>query len=129
MAKYDFKCPHCRVRVTLTMGIQQYEEGVYAKMGPTCRPCNQRMRRSYSPLPFVMPMPGHMNETVGRYVTGKKDFVDGLHRASDAATERTGILHNFQPIDMRDSDVTGVNEETLADINRTRHDAGKPTVR
>lgn len=91
---------------------------------PNCGTCQVPMGRSYEPVPFKLPLEGHFNHSVGRYVSGDKDFKDALRQASDDASERTGIPHNFQPIDMRDTERLGVTGEGLEETARRRHDKG-----
>jgi hypothetical protein len=62
----------------------------------------------------------HYNPTVGRYVTGQRDFKDGLKRASESATLRTGTEHNYQPADLNDMAAVGATEEGLEHSKRVR---------
>jgi len=48
---------------------------------------------------------------VGRYVQNQRDFNDALKKASDEASENTGMEHRYVPIDMADRDATGRTEE------------------
>lgn len=52
--------------------------------------------------------------TLGRYVSNERDFADGLKRASEIATERNGIPHNYVPVDLRDRDALGVTDEGIS---------------
>jgi hypothetical protein len=61
-------------------------------------------------------MPEHFNNAVGEFITGKQQFYDGLKRKSEEAWARTGLDHDFQPIDpsdMRDPSAHGVTDEGL----------------
>jgi hypothetical protein len=53
-------------------------------------------------------MEAHFNPAVGRHVSNGRDFRDALKRASDEASENTGMEHRYVPIDMRDRDATRV---------------------
>lgn len=58
-------------------------------------------------------MQDHLSPTTGQYVRNERDFKDQLKAISDAATERTGIPHNYVPTDPRDMKANGVTEEGL----------------
>jgi hypothetical protein len=66
-------------------------------------------------------VPEHFNNSVGEFVTNKRQFYDGLKRQSEASSIRTGIEHDFQPVDptdMRDASAHGVTEEGLDSTRR-----------
>lgn len=62
----------------------------------------------------------HYNHSVGKYVNNYQEFKDELSRASESASERLGIEHNFQPIDGTDKSAIGVTDEGM-DETRRRH--------
>jgi hypothetical protein len=65
--------------------------------------------------------PEHFNNSVGEFVSNKHQFYDGLKRQSEVQSARTGIEHDFQPVDptdMRDASAHGVTDEGLDDTNR-----------
>ena len=68
-------------------------------------------RRVFTFGAFHREMPGQYSQAVGRYVQNKRDFKSALSRASDEASENTGMEHRFVPIDMADRDATRVTEE------------------
>lgn len=47
-------------------------------------------------------MQEHFNHSVNKPISDMKQYRDQLKRASDAATESTGIPHNFQPADYKE---------------------------
>jgi len=111
----------------LTTSITNYNLNGGLKVCPSCTGDN--MGRVYDVPLIQMPMIGHFNPTVGGYVHGKRDLTEQLHIASEQATARTGIPHNFKPIDMRDTDALGVHAtQSVDNDNRARHDSGRPTV-
>lgn len=73
---------------------------------------------------FHKPMREHYNPTLGRRVRGQRDFRDGLKRASEAATLRTGTLHDYQPVDLNDEAALGVTEDGREENAKMRRDTG-----
>lgn len=121
MPVYEYRCPSCGMTNRTVSPIKDYDPD--AK--PDCIDCRVQMARVFDPLPFQMPMPGHFNNSLGRYVTGKRDFQDGLKVASEEATERNGIPHNFVMVDGRDHEAAGVTGEGLHETQRARDVVGK----
>jgi hypothetical protein len=71
----------------------------------------------------------HWNTAVGQYVSNRAEMSDALKRQSEEASVRTGTEHDFQlvePADMADAKAHGVNEDTLEESRRRRHDLFKP---
>lgn len=122
MPTYEYHCPKCGATDSVFSLIGDYDPD----SKPECIHCRVPMGRRYSPLPFQMGLEGHYNPTVGRYVTGRKDFDEGLKQASEAASERNGIPHNFQYVDMRDTEALGVTGDGLGETFRRQHHEGKP---
>lgn len=70
-------------------------------------------------------MPEHYNTAVGEFITSKQQFYDGLKRQSEVASIRTGIDHNYEPLDpsdMAEASSHGVTEEGLDITRKTFHD-------
>lgn len=127
MPQYAYKCRTCHAPSTLTTSITNYNNMGGLKVCPSCE--SEDLGRVYDVPLIQMPMIGHYNPSVGGYVHGKRDLTEQLHIASEQATARTGIPHNFKPIDMRDTDALGVRAtETVDNDNKARHDSGRPTV-
>lgn len=55
----------------------------------------------------------HMNQSLGRPVSSMRQFKDGLKQKSEEATARTGVEHNFQPVDITDRKSLGVTDEGI----------------
>ena len=55
----------------------------------------------------------HYNPTVGQHISTSAQFRSELTRASDIQSERTGIAHNYQPVDIDDPQSLGVTGEGL----------------
>lgn len=69
-------------------------------------------------------MPEHFNNTLGEHVSNPRQFSDGLKRKSEEVSIRTGISHDFQPVDpadMRDMAAHGVTEEGLDETRRASY--------
>lgn len=122
MPTYEYRCGTCGATTAVYSTITQYDPD--AK--PVCVDCRVDMHRSYEPFPFKNAMPDHFNNALGRYVTGKKDFLDGLKQASDAASERNGIPHNYVMVEAGDREAVGVTDgEGLESTARALHHQGK----
>ena len=61
--------------------------------------CKKPLKRVYSSVQFASVMQEHFNPSVGKPISSMSQYRDELKRASERATEKTGILHNFQPAD------------------------------
>ena len=73
-------------------------------------------------------MPDHYNVSAGQHVSGQRELEEVFKRKSDEVTERTGIPHNFKPIDLRDHEALGVTRHGLEEDAARRHDAGLPPI-
>lgn len=69
--------------------------------GKACgvKDCIWALRRDYQGIQFAKVMQESFSPSTGRTVSDPKKFKSQLREASDKATERTGILHDFQPAD------------------------------
>jgi len=112
MPLYEWRCPKCHAHTTTTDNSTP----------PTCTLCTISLHRRYTfykPAPFTP----HFNVSLGRHVSSRQDFLEGLKAASDSATERTGIPHNYVPIDIADRDAFGATDESMDDYHRQHHDS------
>lgn len=82
------------------------------------------IKKSYS-VSVARPMPEHYNPTTGRVEHSMRSIKERLKVASDEATERTGIVHDYQPVDLRDKTALGVTEEGLDATYRRLRDEGR----
>lgn len=62
---------------------------------------------------------------VGEHVHSRRQFADKLKAASDRQSARTGLAHNYVPIDLRDREACGVTDEGLESTARAEVAAGK----
>lgn len=72
-------------------------------------------------------MQPHFNNATGEYVTGERNFKDALKRKSEEMTVRTGMEHNYAPVDLREKDALGVTDEGLDETRKRLHDTGQET--
>lgn len=85
--------------------------------------CGLDAQRIYSNFSFTR-FTEHFNPAVGKVVSSKQEFLDDLKKASEDATRKTGIEHNFVPMEMPsgiDPDKPGMDEQF-----RTRRKMGDP---
>lgn len=122
MPLYEYKCKNCNaVYESFTRGLEDVTP---------CADCATPIKRVFS-VSLQTPLHDHFNHAVGKYVTGKRQLRDEFKRASDDATERTGIEHNFVPVDPHDKETFGVTEEGLAETHNRKVQLGlkEPTPR
>lgn len=118
--RYSFRCLEC--------GWEDADYHDFIRIGQhgsnPCSLCGGRMVRIAS-FYFHRPMQEHFNHSLGRPVSGERDYKEGLKRASEAASIRTGLDTNYQPVDMTDTKSLGVTEEGLDATNKRLHDSGE----
>lgn len=92
-------------------------------------PCLGLYEQVIGGFSIIRGMDGHYNPSVGTYVSSDAQFRSELSRASDAATERTGIAHNFQPIDPRDKAAAGVDDAGMDETYAAQTETGRREVK
>lgn len=121
---YAYSCQSC--------DSQEHHTGfrpIGAHLDKPCQSCGGLLLRRAS-FQFRRGMAPHFNQSTGTYVSSQREFNDGLKRASEAATLRTGMDHNFQPVDVTDMKSLGVTDEGLEETRRRRRAEGldKPST-
>jgi hypothetical protein len=117
----DYKCKAC--------GEQWTSEWVDSD-DPIFRliPCpfcyEMGIKKSYS-ISVKASMPEHFNMATGKVESSERSIREEFKRKSAEATERTGIEHNFQPVDLRDKEALGVTDDGLDATYRRLRDEGK----
>lgn len=104
MPLYEFRCRICRNEYLST-----------DREPPTvhCGRCsNNDWKRVWS-VQIAPVMQAHWNQTVGGEVSDMKKFKHELAKKSAEMTERTGVPHDYQPVDPRDRDSMRVTDEGL----------------
>jgi hypothetical protein len=77
-------------------------------------------------------MPEHFNQSTGTYISNTREFADELKRKSEEMSNRTGMTHNYQPVDVTDMKALGVTDEGLEHTHKVHRDTGitpPPTTR
>lgn len=99
MPVYPYRCESCAMPVEVVRSVHDIA------VPPTCGACGGLTRRVFT-APSVhrgaLAWEPHLNASVGRVVHTRSEFRSELSRASDEASERTGMVHDFQPIDPRE---------------------------
>lgn len=100
MPVYEWQCPICAELFEQIMTVGEYAARSH-NWTCTCDGIPHRMNRrfSFSPIPPFTP---HHNASTGQWVNNMAELKSQMARASDAATARTGIPHNFQPTETGD---------------------------
>lgn len=88
--------------------------------------CGGFARRIWGPVNIRLSLRAHWNNTVGQYVSNDREFRDALKRGSEEASVRTGIDHNFQPVDGREKEALGVTDHGLEEQERKHRELGAP---
>jgi putative FmdB family regulatory protein len=113
MPIYEFRCVQCGLNEQMNR---------YHPIGEVidfpCPVCGGRLKRIYSNFRFKRGMDAHFNPSVGTYVSNERQFRDELKRKSDEASVRTGMTHNFVPVDINDKAALGVTDEGMDQIER-----------
>lgn len=120
---YEFRCKSCGADYSATTQRDKAAMESRIENGFNICDCNGMIRRVFS-FSIKPTTPDHYNRSVGQYVTGDRQLRDAMKQQSDIATERTGIEHNFVPIDSRDKEALGVTSEGLAATYDRRKELG-----
>jgi hypothetical protein len=111
---YEYRCNTCGDEIILHLSFTEHDElrdqgNVNCSRLPFCDGTYQQVIS----FGIIASMPEHWNPSTGNYTTSAAQFRSDLSRASDEATARTGMPHNFQPIDPYDATATGVTGDGL----------------
>lgn len=129
MPIYEFVCKNCGKEVSVALSITEYTDGPYSKRDSIerkCEVCGVQTARHFTTPSIKLPMPDHYNRSAGTYVTGERQLRDEFKRKSEAATIRTGVEHNFVPIDYSDRKALGVTDQGLDATYNRRKELGMP---
>lgn len=118
---YEYKCPGCLTRITSSRRGD--------RLRTYCAQCDATTehRRVFS-VSIHRPMMEHMNATTGSLISDNRQFKDELKRMSEVQTLKTGIEHQYEPID-HDAVKSKVTGEGLDSTNRVRHERGLPDIK
>jgi len=119
---YEYRCPWCEGESVYYHTFEDYDHPEYC---PHDGVLLDKVLGAY----FKTPMQGGYSPSTGSYVSSERDLADQLKVASEAASNRTGISHNFVPIDMRDRAQTGQTDDGLDATIRREVAEGKREVK
>jgi hypothetical protein len=107
MPNYTYRCPDCFAERMLYYPFHESDMPVF------CQYEGAQMDKVLGVNYIHSGIEPHYNSAVGAYVQNMTDLSDKMKIASDDATERLGIPHDFRPVDPRDTEKLGVTEEGL----------------
>lgn len=113
MPNYTYRCPECDSEFMVYHSFADSDEPVYC---PDCSDAYESLIRCMKVLGVNIihtQFGAHYSPTVGQYVSSDRELRDAMKHASEEATLRTGLDHNFVPVDSRDTETLGVTEEGL----------------
>ena len=94
MALYEYACDECGdFLAKFPLGAAPRTE--------ICAGCGQARPRRYSMNPTQV-MHEHWNVSAQQPISSRRQHADVLRRQSEEATERTGVPHDFQPVDVQE---------------------------
>ena len=126
MPTYVFRCEAC---ANVVQHYWTFEEHDTHRGSALCEVCGGESRQLISSPSFHRGMSEHWNTALGNYVSNERQFKDGLKIASENATMLTGVEHNYQPVDLKDTKRLGVTEEGLDATRAAQVKAGTREVR
>lgn len=124
MATYDYICRDCGARRDLHLPIEVADTDPTKRLydaGHMVHECGGVYRRNFASVKIS----GYRNEMYDprtretREVTSEREMKRLLREQSARATDYTGIVHDFQPIDLNDPSVAPHDEAGL----KSQHDA------
>lgn len=108
MPLFDFACECGHVQRDIFQPIATTTSTI------PCPACQNVARKVLSFPAVKKPFRPHFNMSVGKYVTNESEFKAALSQASDVASARTGIDHNYTPISAQEQrEVMGVDDTGL----------------
>jgi hypothetical protein len=117
MALYEYQCRTCGQVDSITHPIEP-DWNPPQNMGECPNGCGTILRRVYT-LQIAKVMQEHYNSSVGKTVSSMRGYKDDLKRASEAATLKTGIPHNYVATGGSESTaLTGIDPKTAPDLIR-----------
>lgn len=117
MPQYEYRCDGCKTPYTIVDSMEgdtkaEFDRGLMAHIMPDGSVCGM-FKRDFSSVHIAPVMQEHMNATVGKPISDMGQFKRELREAGEKLEERTGVPHDFQPVDLRDKDSLGVDDTGL----------------
>src|SRR5688572_16350362 len=108
MPTYEYRCPECGQYASHFHAFDQ------SSTPHQCARCHMYpIDKIVSNFSIAAPMQDHFNTAVNKPISSMRTLKAELNRKSEELTERTGIPHNYQPVDLRDKEGLGVTDEGL----------------
>jgi hypothetical protein len=129
MASYQYVCENGHTAEVHNGAIPLKDFNPPTSLPACSAGCGSEMKRKYS-LSIHRPMHDHYNNTTGTMIGSDRQFREELKRQSEAATIKTGIEHNFEPIDRAElkKNVVASDGAGLESTNRERVKNGQRAV-
>lgn len=131
MPAYDYRCTACGlVKEVVCMSGAPLKAHLDQNAEPCPREmCSGTLKRRYS-FRQTAPFEPHYNVSQGAYVSSRRELEDNARRASEAATARTGVDHDFTVRDawVEGRDAFGAGDEGLEESNQRRREEGLPPL-
>lgn len=109
---YEYRCKPCRVTVT-----SSYRGDVHRD---PCPRCGGVLKRVWS-VSIKKSFQEHFNTTTQRFTRSPGEHRSHLSRLSEHQTVRTGIEHNYVPVDPADAKaVFGITDEAHEQVQEQR---------
>lgn len=103
---YSYLCDRCGHE-----NISSTRLPIGGKLFQPCDNCGHpHQTRAICRLNTTLSLPEHFNTSTGKYVTNRRDFADQLKYKSDEMSDRTGMDHNYVPVDPHDAKAVGVDD-------------------
>ncbi len=118
MPLFDFECACGNVDVDVFQPINE------TKSQETCTKCGL-MALKILAFPAVKPsMDAHFNAATNTFVNSERELKDTMKAQSELMSRRTGLAHNYVPVDRRDKEQCGATDEGLDSTGKARMAAG-----
>lgn len=105
MPLYEFRCRQC--------GHTRVKADSSAASIPMCPTCDAQSWGRVFSFSTTRMVHDHYNLTLGRGVSGERDFKEGLKQKSDEMSQRLGMSVDYKPVDLNDRQALGVSDEGL----------------
>jgi hypothetical protein len=112
---YHYVCRDCGATRILSVHHDDPTKHLYDS-GQMAHECGGVYKRQWG---FRLSKYAHQDPKTGRIYTSEREFARDLKTRSQIATDRTGIVHDFQPVDLFDPSVAPSSDDGL----KEQHDA------
>lgn len=113
---YHYRCADCGTIKVISCSHDDPTKALYDAGHMVHEPDGGTYRRVWG---FRLSKYRHEDPKTGRLYTSEREFARDLKTRSQIATDRTGIVHDFQPVDLFDPAVAPSSDDGL----KEQHDA------